>query len=190
MLLAYLATNTIWLSLMITPILCGHFLYMLNLTLFLVCQIFLLMFPHNLAAPSKPSSAMMDVSSITPPLTHSLLRKGSLCGCLIPTLLCRLVKLSASSTPSIICCVPCFSGFYSVSLLGRSTCMCLDVPAILIFSPKLSTNWHPDPPYVFSSNTLLTTKVIGVLISPPTTSSSSDMLFLMRQISPSLPHPV
>jgi hypothetical protein len=47
----------------------------------------------------------------------------------------------------------------------------------------------PSPLVVSSSNTPLITKVIGVSISPPTTSSSSNM-FLMRQSSPSLPRPV
>jgi hypothetical protein len=107
-LLAYLVVNTILLSLMITPILCGLFLYVLNLTLFSLCQIFLLRFPHSLAAPSKSSSATMTVSSIMPPLTHSLPSKGYFCGCLVPTLLRRTVKPSASSATSIICCVPYF----------------------------------------------------------------------------------
>jgi hypothetical protein len=40
----------------------------------------------------------------------------------------------------------------------------------LISPPKPVTNWHPDPPDVFSSDTLLTIKVTGVLISPPPTS--------------------
>jgi hypothetical protein len=40
LLLAYLATNTIWLSLMITLIFCGLFLCALNLTLFPVYQFF------------------------------------------------------------------------------------------------------------------------------------------------------
>jgi hypothetical protein len=39
-LLAYMATNIIWLFLMITPSLCGLFLSTLNLTLFLLCQKF------------------------------------------------------------------------------------------------------------------------------------------------------
>jgi hypothetical protein len=47
MLLAYPATNIILLYLMITPILCGLFLYALNLTPFLLCQIFSLMSPHS-----------------------------------------------------------------------------------------------------------------------------------------------
>jgi hypothetical protein len=48
----------------------------------------------------------------------------------------------------------------------------------------------PSPLVVSSSNTLLITKVISVLFSPPTTSSSLDMLFLMRQSFPSLSRPV
>jgi hypothetical protein len=70
-----------------------------------------------------------------------------------------------------------------------STCACSVVPAIQISPSKPLTNWHPDPPDVFFSDTPLTTKVISVLISPPTISSSPNTLFLMRQIFPSLPHP-
>jgi hypothetical protein len=83
---------------MITPILCGLFFCALNLTLFQPCRIFLLMSPHSLAAPSKQSSATMAVSSITPPLAHSSPSKGYFCGCLIPTLLRRMVKQNA-------CCI-------------------------------------------------------------------------------------
>jgi hypothetical protein len=46
----------------------------------------------------------------------------------------------------------------------------------------------PGPLGVSSSDTLLITKVVGVSISPPTTSSSPDMLSSMRHSSPSLPH--
>jgi hypothetical protein len=56
-------------------------------------------------------------------------------------------------------------------------------------SIKAAHKLAPGPPDVLSSDTPLITKFIGVLISPPTTSSSPDMLFFMRQISPSLPHP-
>jgi hypothetical protein len=71
-----------------------------------------------------------------------------------------------------------------------STCTCSVMPAILISPPKPPTSWHLGPPDVFSLDTSLTTKVTSVLISPPTTSSSLDMLFFMRQIFPSLPRPV
>jgi hypothetical protein len=67
-----------------------------------------LMSPHSLATPSKPSSVIMVVSSITPPLAHSSPPKGYFCGCLIPTLLHRTVKTRASFAPSIICYVSCF----------------------------------------------------------------------------------
>jgi hypothetical protein len=46
----------------------------------------------------------------------------------------------------------------------------------------------PGPLVVYSSDTPPITRAIGVSISPPTTSSSPDMLFLMRQSFPSLPH--
>jgi hypothetical protein len=109
LLLAYLATNIIWLSLMITPILlCQFFLYALNLTLFPLCQKNSLISPYSLVAPSKPSSATMAVSSITPPLVHSSSPKGYFHECLVPTLLHKTVMSSASFTPSIIYCVPYF----------------------------------------------------------------------------------
>jgi hypothetical protein len=68
----------------------------------------MLISPHNLASLSKPSTATIDVSSIMPPLAHSSPPKGYFYGCLVPTLLHRIVKPSTSFTPSIICCVPCF----------------------------------------------------------------------------------
>jgi hypothetical protein len=79
---------------------------------FSLCQIFSLMSPHSLAVPSKPSSATMAVSLITPSLAHSSPPTGYFCGCLVHTLFRRTVKSSASFTSSIICCVPYFSGFY------------------------------------------------------------------------------
>jgi hypothetical protein len=45
---------------------------------------------------------------------------------------------------------------------------------IIISPPKLLTTWHPGPPDVFFSDTLLITKFIGVLISPPTSLSFFD----------------
>jgi hypothetical protein len=71
---------------------------------------------HSLTAPSKPSSATMVMSSIMPPLVNSLPPKGSFYGCLVPTLLRRTVKPSASSAQLIICCVP---GFFQASILAR-----------------------------------------------------------------------
>jgi hypothetical protein len=78
---------------------------------FSTLSIFLLIFPHSLAALSKPSSATMTVSLITPPLTHSSPPKGFFYECLVPTLHRRTVKPSASSVPSIICCAPYFFRF-------------------------------------------------------------------------------
>jgi hypothetical protein len=88
----------------------SHFVWTfpLRVTLFPLCQKKSLMSPHSLAAPSKLSSATMAVSSITPPLVHSSPPKGYYYGCLVPTLLRIMVKLSTSSAPSIICCVPYF----------------------------------------------------------------------------------
>jgi hypothetical protein len=45
--------------------------------------------PRSLAAPSKPSSVTMVMSSITSPLAHSSPPKGYFCRCLVPTLLRR-----------------------------------------------------------------------------------------------------
>jgi hypothetical protein len=101
----------------------SHFMWTFPLRIksntFSTLSIFSLMPPHSLAAPSKPSSATMAVSSIMSPLMHSLPPKGYICRCLVPTLLHRMVNTSASFTPSIICCIPYFLGFYSGSLLGR-----------------------------------------------------------------------
>jgi hypothetical protein len=107
LLLAYSTTNIIWLYLMITPILCGLFLGVLNLTHFSICQKISLMSSHSLAVLSKPFSVTMVESSITP-LTHSSPPKGYFYRCLVLTLLHRMVKPSASFAPSIICCVSCF----------------------------------------------------------------------------------
>jgi hypothetical protein len=71
-LLPFMVINTIWLFLMITPILCGFFPCGSNMTPFALYKMFSLMSPHNLAAPSKQSSAIMAMSSIMLPLTHSL----------------------------------------------------------------------------------------------------------------------
>jgi hypothetical protein len=71
--------------------------------IFSLCQIFSHVSPHSLAAPSKSSSAIMAVSSITPPLVHSSPPKMYFYGCLVPILLRITVKLSASSMPLIIC---------------------------------------------------------------------------------------
>jgi hypothetical protein len=46
-------------------------------------------FVWTLAAPSKPSSVTMVMSSIMSPLAHSSPPKGYFCGCLVPTLLRR-----------------------------------------------------------------------------------------------------
>jgi hypothetical protein len=69
---------------------------------FSTVKFFSLMSPHSLATPSKPSSATMAVSLITPPLAHSSPPMGYFCGCPIHTLLRRMVKPSASFAPSII----------------------------------------------------------------------------------------
>jgi hypothetical protein len=75
---------------------------------FSTLSLFSPMSSHSLIAPSKLSSVRMVVSSITPPLAHSLPPKGYFCGCLVHTLLRIMVKPSASFPPSIICCIHCF----------------------------------------------------------------------------------
>jgi hypothetical protein len=75
---------------------------------------------------------------------------------------------------------PALMSLSMVSPPPISTYECSVVLAIPTSPPKHLINWHPDPPDVPSSNTLPITKAISVLISPPITSSSLDMLFLMR----------
>jgi hypothetical protein len=90
----------------------SHFMWTFPLRVksdtFSTLSIFSLMSPHSLATPSKPSSVIMVVSLITLPLGHSSPPMGYFCGCLVHTLLCRIVKPSASFTPSIICCISYF----------------------------------------------------------------------------------
>jgi hypothetical protein len=87
---------------------------------FFTLSIFSLMSLHSLATSSKPSSATIVASLITPPLAHSSPSKGYFCGCIVHTPLRRTVKPSASFASLIICYVPCFLGFCSISPLGRS----------------------------------------------------------------------
>jgi hypothetical protein len=63
-------------------------------------------------------------------------------------------------------------------------------PAIPISPSKPLTNCHPGPLDVFSLRYSTDYKGYQSLISPTTTSPYHDTLFLMRQISPSLHHPV
>jgi hypothetical protein len=104
----FLGANIIWLSLMITLILCGLFLCALNLTLFPHYQIFLPLFPRSLVAPSKSSSVTTVVSSTIPPPVHSLPPMGLSCGCPAHTPLRRMVKSSVLFAPSIICSALCY----------------------------------------------------------------------------------
>jgi hypothetical protein len=106
-LLVFLGASIIWLSLIITFILCGLFLCALNLTPFPHCQFFLPLFPRSLATPSEPSSVTTVGSSTMPPPMHSLSLVGSSCGCLVYTPLHRTVKTSVLFAPSIICFTLC-----------------------------------------------------------------------------------
>jgi hypothetical protein len=75
-LLVFLAVSIIWLSLMITLILCGLFLCALNLTPFHIVKFFSSLLPRSLAAPSKTSSVTMVVSSTMPPPMHFFASSG------------------------------------------------------------------------------------------------------------------
>jgi hypothetical protein len=101
--------NIIWLSLMITLLLCGLLLCALNLTFFPHCQIFLPLFPRSLAALPKLSSMTTVVSSTMPPPMHSLPPVGLSCRCPAHTPLRKMAKPSVLFAPSIICSAPyCF----------------------------------------------------------------------------------
>jgi hypothetical protein len=65
------------------------------------------LFPRTLAAPLKLSSVTTVVSSIMPPLVHSLPLVALSCGCPAHTPLIRIVKPSVLFTPSIICSALC-----------------------------------------------------------------------------------
>ena len=92
---ASLVINTIWSYLMIALIICGHFLYDLNLTLSARLLTSSPTPPLSLAPASKPSSATTGKSLITPaPATSSSPRASTFaCPALTPRL--RTVKLSA-----------------------------------------------------------------------------------------------
>jgi hypothetical protein len=84
---------------------CSHFVWTFPLRVksdtFSTLLIFSPLSPDSLAAPLKPSSVTTVVSSTTPPPTRFSPPVGSSCGCLIPTPLCKTVKLSALFAPSI-----------------------------------------------------------------------------------------
>jgi hypothetical protein len=104
----FLGASIIWLSLMITLILCRLFLCALNLILFPYCQKISPLFPHSLDTPSKLFSVTMAMSSIMPPPVNSLPPMGSSYGCPVHTPLRRMVKPSVLFVPSIICSAPCY----------------------------------------------------------------------------------
>jgi hypothetical protein len=99
----FFGASIIWLSLMITLILCEFFLCALNLTLFPHCQKKLPLFPCSLVAPSKMSNVTTVMSSTMPPPMHSLPLVGSSYGCHAHTPLRRMVKPSVLFALSIIC---------------------------------------------------------------------------------------
>jgi hypothetical protein len=208
-LLAYMATNIIWLFLMITPSLCGLFLSTLNLSLFLLCQIFSHVstyFGRTIKASQCDNDREFDNGS-----SHAFFTtKGVLL-----RMFCLYTSPQNSKTDHILCTInntlrsllfqtsipacywveprrsaqPVHTLPSKESPLPMSTCAYSVVPSIPIYPEKSLTNWHPGTLDVFYSDTPVTTKVTGVLISPPPTSSSPDTLFFLRQIFPS-PHPV
>jgi hypothetical protein len=142
-------------------------------------SIFSPLFARSLAAPSRPSSVTMVMSLTMPPPVHSLPPVVSSCGCPTHTPLRRMLKLSVSCP---------YIALYGVTPSYEH----LHVFDYVCYPNLFTQAAHklaPGPLIVSSSDTLLITKDIGVLIFSPTTSSSSDMLSLMRQSSPSLPRP-
>jgi hypothetical protein len=79
---------------------------------------------------------------------------------------------------------------FTVSRPHMSTYAFSVVFAIRTSPHKLLTNCPPHLLIVYFSNTPLITRTIGVSISPPATTLSPDMLFLMMQSFPSLPRSV
>jgi hypothetical protein len=96
--LVSLVTNTILSFLMILPIICGLFHYVLNLALSQLCPISSHMCPHRSAPPSRTSNAITGMSLKIHALGPSSPTACS-CGCCVPTLLHKIAKLSASSVP-------------------------------------------------------------------------------------------
>jgi hypothetical protein len=73
--------------------------------------------PHSFVAPSRVSSAIMVMSSMTPPTLSSSLTT-SIPGCHVPTPLPRMARLSTWFTPPIISCAPYYSKLSSSSATG------------------------------------------------------------------------
>jgi hypothetical protein len=120
-------------------------------------SIFLPLFPHCLAAPSKPSSVTTVMSSTMPLPVHSL-PSGLSCGCPVHTPLCRMVKSSVLFAPSIICsALCCFSPLCRLATGSKhSTLLCtcrIIFPARQLAPParmSLFTAPHPHmSTYVF-----------------------------------------
>jgi hypothetical protein len=97
--LVSLVTNTILSFLMILPIICGLFHYVLNLALSQLCPISSHMCPHSSAPPSRTSNAITSAFLTTLPLGPSSSPMVCSYGYLVPTLLRKMVKLSASFVP-------------------------------------------------------------------------------------------
>jgi hypothetical protein len=186
------------------PILCRLFLCELNLTPFSPCQIFLPLSPHSLAPPSKLFSETTAVSSTTPPLERSLpngkaertlhtlnnMIRSLLFQASFPvrywtdglhTVMYLLNRLSNKTIRESCPYVALHGVAPSYEHLWMFSCVCY--PNLSAQAPH---KLPPGPPDVPSSDVLPITNAIGVSISPPITSSSQDMLFFMRQTSPSL----
>jgi len=204
----------------------GHFRFVLNPILLPPSLTFLPMCARSLALLSRPSSATMAMSLITPRPAHSFSHRVPSFACCAHTPLSKTVKPSALFVPLIILCALFFFRLVFHRSIGLtpyllppisltviplrpsaashhfllSTVLILptlifefsDVPVIPTCPPPLHTNYHLVPPCVCSLVTLSITRVIDVLTSIPTGSSSPVMWFLMSPCSPFLrcrPHP-
>ena len=128
-LLASLVINTIWSYLMIALIICGLFLYDLNLTLSARSLNSSPMPPLSLALASKPFSAITGKSLTTPAPAISFSPRAFTSACPAPTHRPRMVKLNALFALSIMLFAPC--SFRRPCLPG--------------------TGWRPSPRRLFSS---------------------------------------
>jgi hypothetical protein len=204
----FLGASIIWLSLMITLILCGLFLCMLNLKLFPHCQFFafvFMQFGHTIKAVQCDNGREFDNASSCAFLASSGVILWMFCPHTFPhngKVECSLHTIN-NTIRSLL---------FQASMLNHLPCKAINVscPYVTLYGvapsyehlrmfscvcyPKLSTQaihkLPPGPLVVSFSDSPLITKVIDVSISPPTTLLSPNMLFLMRQIFPFLSCPV
>jgi hypothetical protein len=77
------------------------------------------MCPHSSAPPSRTSNARTSENLTTLALGPSSSPMACSYGYCVPRLLCKMVKLSASSVSQTMSCILCFSSLFTSSLLGR-----------------------------------------------------------------------